>query len=678
MPKPVEGNQRYVAGLDGLRALAVLAVIAYHVNFGWAQGGLLGVGVFFTLSGYLITDLLLAQQAATGRMQLVNFWQRRARRLLPALFVMLVVVTTWVALLQRAQLPALRGAVAAAVAYVSNWWLIAQNSSYFARFAPPTPLGHLWSLAVEEQFYLLWPWLILAGLYLTRRLSQESRRRWLAGGTLALAVASAGLMIALYHPGYDPTRIYDGTDTRAFALLIGAALAFARPSREMPAESSRRDRLLLDGVGAAGLIVIAALIWRTNQYSPLLYRGGLVLLSVATAAVVLAVVSPAGRLGKVLGWRPLQWLGVRSYGIYLWHYPIIVLTTPASGTETLLRATLQIGASVAVAALSWRLIEEPIRHGAIARWVTELRSGAWRASRRHWAALSLASWVLVVAISALAGAVPAASAGPSVSAASSPIPGGSATGHSDPPSSGPGGSKAAAARATVAAVDRSFPLRTSCTSVVHFGDSTSDGLVSADYLPDPALRINAQYADVGVKRTRFEIRGGTSIVETIRKEPNAYTVAQNLVRHGYRGCWVLALGTNDTADVAVGSNVGLAARIGRMMSVIRGQPALWVNVKSLLGSGPYAEKKMQSWNQALLRACSRYPNMRVFDWAAAVKRQWFIPDGIHYTSPGYLQRSRLIAEALAVAFPQAASLQRLPTLDQRFLAAQQRASCLVS
>ena len=678
MPKPVEGRQRYVAGLDGLRALAVLAVIAYHVNFGWAQGGLLGVGIFFTLSGYLITDLLLAQQAATGRMQLMRFWQRRARRLLPALFVMLVVVTTWVALLQRDQLPALRGAVAAAAGYVSNWWLIAQNSSYFARFAPPTPLGHLWSLAVEEQFYLIWPWLILAVWYLTRRLGHQQRRRWLAGGTVALAAASAAEMIALYHPGYDPTRVYDGTDTRAFALLIGAALAFVRPSREMPKAANRRDRRLLDGAGAAGLIIIAVLIWRTNQYSPFLYRGGLVLLSVATAAVVLAVVSPPSRLGKLLSWRPLQWLGVRSYGIYLWHYPIIVLTSPAGSTETLLRASLQVGASIAVAALSWHLIEEPIRHGAIGRWVTDLRSGAWRASRRHWAALSLASFVLVVAISALVGAVPAASAGSAVTATGSSLSGMSATGPAGAPTGGPGRSKVAAAGASVAASNRAFPLKTSCTSVVHFGDSTSDGLVSADYLPDPAQRIKAQYADVGVRRSQFEIRGGTSIVETILNEPNAYTVARNLVRHGYRGCWVLALGTNDTADVAVGSNVGIAARIARMMSVIRSEPALWVNVKSQLSTGPYAEKNMEAWNRALLRACSRYPNMRVFDWAALVKRQWFIPDGIHYTSAGYVQRSRLIAQALALAFPRAGSVQRLPSLAQRLLAAQERASCLVS
>src|SRR6185312_7367551 len=234
MPEPVRAGQRYLPGLDGLRALAVLAVVAYHLNASWAPGGLLGVGVFFTLSGYLITDLLLGQRESTGKLQLVDFWQRRARRLLPALFVMLLIVIGWVALLDRGQLSALRGMVWSAVLYVSNWWLIAQHTSYFARFGPPSPLGHLWSLAVEEQFYLIWPWLLLLGLRVAgrQRVGGIIRLR-LAALTLALAVASALLMALLYRPGLASARAYDGSDTRAFGLLIGAALAMVWPSRHL-------------------------------------------------------------------------------------------------------------------------------------------------------------------------------------------------------------------------------------------------------------------------------------------------------------------------------------------------------------------------------------------------------------------------------------------------------------
>jgi hypothetical protein len=186
---------------------------------------------------------------------------------------------------------------------------------------------------------------------------------------------------------------------------------------------------------------------------------------------------------------------------------------------------------------------------------------------------------------------------------------------------------------------------------VHIGDSTSDGLISPDYLPDPRQRIAAQYAQVGVTRLITEISGGRSIVETIDGQSNAYTVAQQLVADGYRGCWVLALGTNDTADVYVGSTVSQAARIQRMMSVIGNQPVMWVNVRSLLTSGPYAESQMQLWNSALLQACARYPDMRVYNWAADAQSSWFIADGIHYTSAGYAARAHLIAQALAAAFP---------------------------
>src|SRR6202167_460280 len=193
MPEPLTRDRRYMPGLDGLRAIAVLAVIAYHLGFGWASGGLLGVTVFFTLSGYLITDLLLSQYAA-GRLQLREFWLARARRLLPALFVMLVVVSVWVWADDRAQLSVVRGEVFAGVFYISNWWQSFQHVSYFARFGPPSPLNHLWSLAVEEQFYIVWPWLLLLGIRVTKERRALQMRLRLGGVILLLACASAAEM----------------------------------------------------------------------------------------------------------------------------------------------------------------------------------------------------------------------------------------------------------------------------------------------------------------------------------------------------------------------------------------------------------------------------------------------------------------------------------------------------
>ena len=688
MPEPVRAGQRYMPGLDGLRALAVLAVIAFHEQLGWAPGGLLGVGVFFTLSGYLITDLLLGQWAAAGRLKLADFWARRARRLLPALFVMLAVVTAWVTLADRARLAGLRGAVAAAATYSSNWYLIIGGQSYFARFAPPAPLDHLWSLAVEEQFYLAWPWLLLAGLVAVRkaRRGRPGGVAWLALPTLALAAASGVTMLALYHPGLDPTRVYEGTDTRAAGLLIGAALAMAWPSRRVasrrrPAAGSARVRMVaLDMAAAAGLAGIGLMIWRTGQYSPFLYRGGLVVLSVATAAVIAAAATPGALTGRVLGWAPLRWLGVRSYGIYLWHYPVIVLTTPANATENLGRAAGQAAATIAISAVSWRYIEQPIRRGALGRAWTQLRAADWRTRTARRAVLAArpaglaavtgGAAVLLVACAGLTGAVPAPSAR---SGGSGPLAGGQALPSPSSPAVGvqPAGAQAASTGKPGPAVSPAASLapsahpgpaaspapaaasglRTSCRAVAHIGDSTSEGMVSVDYLPDPAQRLAAQYADVGVQQVRTDIVGARSVVETLPGTTNGDTAARQLDAAGYHGCWVIALGTNDAADIAIGAPDDAAARIGQMMSAAHGQPVMWVNVISLLTSGPYAESSMQVWNAALQQACSRYPNMRIFDWASLAQPGWFISDGIHYTPAGYAIRGQQIAEALARAFP---------------------------
>ena len=175
--------------------------------------------------------------------------------------------------------------------------------------------------------------------------------------------------------------------------------------------------------------------------------------------------------------------------------------------------------------------------------------------------------------------------------------------------------------------------------------------MSSDYLPNWHQRMAARYEDVGVQSVYTNITGARSVVEVLPGTTNGYDAAKGLIRQGFHGCWVLALGTNDTADVAVGSNVGLAARITEMMKVTKGEPVMWVNVISLLHSGPYAEANMAKWNAALMNACAKYPQMRVFDWAALPKKSWFINDGIHYTSNGYEHRARDIANGLATAFP---------------------------
>jgi peptidoglycan/LPS O-acetylase OafA/YrhL len=638
MPEPLGPSQRYMPGLDGLRAVAVLAVIAYHLELGWAKGGLLGVGVFFTLSGYLITDILL-RQFQRGAPRLGRFWAARARRLLPALFLMLAVVATWVAVAGPAQPPQFGHAILASALYVANWQLIFEHASYFARFGPLSPLGHLWSLGVEEQFYLLWPLLLVLGVRLVREATPASGLRpRLAIVTLILAAVSAAEMAVLYHPSLDPSRVYFGTDTRAFELLVGAALAMMWPSARLRAGIATGARNALDVLGAGALIVVGVMIWRTDEYSPFLYRGGFMALSIATAGVIAVLVHPACRLGRALGVTPLRWIGTRSYGIYLWSTPIIALTTPAGAHGVdLPRAVAQVAASVLVAALSWRFLEQPVRHGAVERLWGRLRAAGWRArdvQRRDWIAVGGTLCLLAVAGTALTLWSPAPE---STAAASGQL----ATGIEPSPVS----------RSFTSPTNAGSPARTACSSVIHIGDSTSEGLVSPNYLPDPRQRIEAQYASVGATVQHYEISGARSIVETFEGQPNGYEVAQRWLRRGYHGCWVLALGTNDAADVYVGSSVDALERIQRMMSLIGEQPVMWVNVKSLLSTGPYAEQNMRAWNQALVTACREYPSMRVFNWAAVAKRSWFIDDGIHYTTPGYAARSRLIAQALARAFP---------------------------
>ncbi len=371
MPKPAKGpHLTYRPGLDGLRALAVAGVFLYHARphsdgSPWLPGGFLGVDLFFVLSGYLITSLLLIEWEHHGRIVLLRFWARRARRLLPALVVVVLAALLLAAIFARADLGRTRGDAVSSLLYFTNWHLIIANHSYFTLMGRPSLLQHFWSLAVEEQFYVVWPLLLVPGLIFLGR-------RFLPFLVVAGIAGSAALMWLLYNPYGDPSRVYYGTDTRAFLLLMGIELALVWPY----VERIKRALPLLELLGLAALGVTVYLFSTLQDFDPIVYRGGDLAAAFCFAVLIAAVAHPATRIGKSLGVAPLRWIGERSYGMYLWHWPIIALTRPGvdvSWTGPGLIAA-QAALTVTAAALSFRFIEQPIRTGRLQRRLAEFQA----------------------------------------------------------------------------------------------------------------------------------------------------------------------------------------------------------------------------------------------------------------------------------------------------------------
>jgi len=379
VPRPLP----HLPAIDGLRAVAVMAVVLYHANVAWMPGGFLGVDVFFVISGFLITSLLLTELSSSGTINRKAFWLRRFRRLLPALAALLVVVALVGLVADQRDLVRFRGDLAAACTYVTNWYLALTKRSYFESIGRPSPLLHLWSLAVEEQFYLLWP--LAFPMIIRAATGRGFTRARTALALLGGAAVSSALMAVLFSPNHDPSRVYFGTDTHAAPILVGAALAIwwlpvVRGVRAV------RGWLwqIVGALSMCGLLAVMALTHDsdgsgldTHHRDAWLYRGGFLAVAVLVAFLIASVTRPTpGRLGMLLSVPAMRWLGERSYAIYLWHWPVVVFTRPDADIDmhgyVLLAVRLVL--TMALAEASFRFVERPIRRNALTAVFARLRS----------------------------------------------------------------------------------------------------------------------------------------------------------------------------------------------------------------------------------------------------------------------------------------------------------------
>lgn len=645
---PARPKSRYIPALDGLRTLAVVAVVLYHLNLTWAQGGLLGVTIFFVLSGYLITRLLLNEVAKTGHIDLKSFWIRRIRRLFPAVVTVVVVTCALCTIFNHVMLTKMRPDILPSLLFFNNWWQIAQDVSYFNALGDPSPLTHFWSLAIEEQFYLIWPPLLFA--MVSMHVSKPNTRRVVLG----LAAVSALAMMVLYNPTADPSRVYYGTDTRVFSLLLGAWMAFI-PDRDLapvrlahrlgldrlasaakrgkldksakgghdektdsaaetaPAQPSALTRFWsspasIDVLGIVGLVGLAAMVALTNGYTAFQYRGGTLLCSILTLMVIAACVQPQGLVARALAAEPLVWVGKRSYSIYLWHYPLLLLMNPVANINDTpwWQYILQILVVVAVAECCYRFIETPFRKGAFGHTVSEFRDGTTTPASWVRAHIPVCATCGVVLIIALGGLIFV----PETSALSGE---GAEVLNKEAKNTAPTDQQAAddTDKDNDGFPDGSYDL-------LMIGDSVSLRAVDSFDGVFPHSHIDAE------KGRQFD--AGRATFEGYLQQNLAGKVV------------VFALGTNglvtDDQIDAIMADAG-DKRIVAFVNTRSPQP--WVG----------------STNQAIANAATRYKNVRVIDWYgySANRNDLFDGDGTHLSTTGVTEYLNLIHDAVKKDLP---------------------------
>ena len=643
----------YLPGLDGLRALAVLAVIAYHADVSFLKGGFLGVEVFFVVSGYLITLLLLAEHERTGRISLKGFWARRARRLLPALFAMMAAVAALSAFVPylRGSLAKLRDELLWAVLYASNWFQIIDEQSYFEAQGRPPLLRHLWSLAVEEQFYVLWPLLMVVVLKLFRD------RLPAIGMVFVIGAVAASVWMAVLYDASDPNRVYLGTDTRAGGLLLGAGFAMVWRPYAVMRSPLRRKGHLLDVIGIAGLLVLVAthMIFRDVVFTgdgvrgySILYRGGFLLVDVATLCVIASAThlgSPVGQ--RILGARPLAWLGTRSYGLYLWHWPVFQLTRPGAIEDggdlawpwwsvMILRTVI----TVVLTELSFRLVEVPIRTKRFKGWARMIvRSiGSQNSERRR----RLASGAVVFAVMSLFTGFSVATAKDAPTAIESSLEAGqdAVTGIDELLPADDGDAATAAPSTSVAATVTTLP------SV----DPTSAGEAAATEAPTTVPESTTTSA-VFQRIPTFAVGDSVMLGAAPNLQEQGIVVDARVSRQATEGVDILrALADNsllgDVVIVHLGTNGPTTKeRFVELLTITAEVPLV------ILLTVKCPKPWEATVNAAIYDVADEFPNVRLLDWnglsqSGIAPESVFYGDGIHLREEGRVFYTQLITATI--------------------------------
>lgn len=641
-------TRRRLSGLDGLRAFAVLSVVIFHLDFSLAPGGFLGVDVFFVISGFLITNLIATEILASGRFDLRNFYIRRARRLLPTVLVLIAAVVLVSFTIWRDQLATLTGGVLSSLSYVTNWWLIADHQSYFVASGRPTMFQHLWSLAIEEQYYVVWSLVVLAvagTVFALRRAVAPARRLRMVVLIAALLAGLSTAIMAIYADTQDlpyradTSRVYFGSDTHSMGLFLGSAagalvaLIAARPG----ARPRKRAWLvsITDGVGWVALGVVVYQFFALDEYHPGLYRGGFLLFDAVVLVTILCCVRAGSLFGRVLDIRPVRWIGQRSYSIYVWHWPVAVVTRPDLDVHGPL-FLINIGRFVLIlglSALSYRYIEVPLRAGRWRFW----ESDPGKSQQRPWALGAIVTTSVVAIALVLAGtsgtAAPPADYGqlpivpvshrsttpaPPHTKASAGHPTGSPTDrqrhHPGTPSSHP--SKHHPGHPRRQHSTHSSPPPPAPPSISAFGDSVLLGAQAPLSEDTRHLKLDA-----------IEGRQAYDVLDDIAAAARAGRLEPDVLIH---------IGDNGIIEKS------------QLISTLR-----LLQSKRVVIMTVRVDREWQDPNNNIIRqAAAQFPNVALVDWytlSAPHISTWLYSDGIHLTPDGAIGYANIVLSAFAAA-----------------------------